>query len=75
MHEHTRFWKNETFSGSDPFLSKKVLYSSEARKRLHSSNRLHGSVRRSCSSNLTLPSTALSSKRRTFLPPVVCVES
>ena len=75
MHEQMRFWKKETFSGFDSFLSRSAAYSSDTRKLLHSSRRLLGSVRRSCSSKATLPSTLASLKSRTFLPPVVCDES
>ena len=75
IQEHTRFWKKEMCSGFNFFSSMNAAYSLESKKRWHSSTRLHGSVRRSCSSNVTLPSTFVSPNRRTFLPPVLCVES
>eukprot|EP00966_Prymnesium_polylepis_P106210 2460189-Prymnesium_polylepis.1 len=74
MHEQMRFWKYETCSDFTFFSAMNALYSAEARKRWQSARRLHGSVRRSCSSNVTLPPSALElAKRRTFLPPVVCL--
>ena len=57
MHEQMRCWKKERCTASLCLRSRNSWYSLESRKRWHSSTREHGSVRRSCSSKVILPST------------------